>query len=377
MRTHITVSLVLATCLILVSGCGKPQGSAPDARLTAEVQRLGLPEVLARARQEATAQPTAESFDYLARALALSKQPKPARTAIEKAVSLDPNYEPSATVLAQALMQEGKDEAASQMMRGLLQKKPDASLASEVLCRVLLKQRKPSEAVTAADEALKHDARSGKLLWARADAKAALKQFDEAEKDYRRAMKLEPKNVPVRMGYVQSLMRAGKQEEGTKFAEETVSMAPNSADVRFMAASALHQAGKLDEALKEYKEALIINPAMIPAANNLALLLADRQQDCTTAVAWARKASVMAPRSVAVADTLGWALARDGQYSDAANVLRSVNKAWTNNPTVWYHLGWTLAKSGNKGEGVSLLQRAADSGGEVAAEALKALQEVR
>jgi cellulose synthase operon protein C len=375
MRTHITFALLLAALVISASGCGKSKGPTPDARLSADVQTLGLPEVLARSQEQVKAKPTAENYDYLARALALSRQPKPARAAIEKAVSLDPTYEPSGVVLAQALMQEGKTDSAVQMMRALLQKKPDASAASEVLCRALLKQNRPSEALTVAEEALKRDHKSTNLLWARADAKSALKQFEEAAKDHRRAMKMEPKSVPLRMAYVQTLMRSGKKDEATKFALDTIPLAPNSADVRFMTASALHQSGQLDEALKQYKETLIINPGMIPAANNLALLLADRQQDTGTAVAWARKAAALAPRSVAVADTLGWALGRDGQYGDAANILRGVNKAWGNNPVVWYHLGWVLARSGSKSEGISLLQRAANSKSEVAADALKALQE--
>lgn len=375
MRTHITFALLLAALVVSASGCGKSKSSAPDARLSADVQTLGLPEVLARSQELVKSQPTAENYDYRARALALARQPKLARTAIEKAVSLDPTYEPSAVVLAQALMQEGKDDAAVQMMRGLLEKNPGASKASEVLCRALLRQNKPSEALTVAEEAVKRDRKSASLLWARADAKSTLKQFDEAAKDHRRAMKLEPKSIPLRMAYVQTLMRSGKKDEATKFALDTIPLAPNSADVRFMTASALHQSGQFDEALKQYKETLIINPAMIPAANNLALLLADRQQDTSTAVAWARKAAAMAPRSVAVADTLGWALARDGQYGDAASILRGVNKVWDSNPVVWYHLGWVLAKSGSKSEGKSLLQRAANSKSEIAAEALKALQE--
>jgi|LSQX01.1.fsa_nt_gb tetratricopeptide (TPR) repeat protein len=375
MRIHITFALLLAALIICASGCGKSKIATPDARLSADVLSLGLPEVLARSQEQVKAEPTAENYDYRARALALGRQPKPARAAIEKAVSLDPTYEPSAVVLAQALMQEGKTEAAAQMMRALLQEKPGASAASAVLCRALLKQNRPSEALTVVEEALKRDRKSANLLWARADTKSTLKQFDEAAQDHRRAMKLDPKSIPLRMAYVQTLMLSGKKDEATEFALETVTLAPNSADVRFMTATALHQSGKLDEALKQYKETLIINPAMVPAANNLALLLADRQQDTGTAVAWARKAAAMAPRSVAVADTLGWALARDGQYGDAASILRGVSKTWTDNPVVWYHLGWVLAKSGSRAEGIALLRRAAKSKSEIAADALKALQE--
>ena len=374
MRNSIVAIMLVLFLTLAVSGCGR-KAADPDARLRTEVGRYGLPEVLSRAREAATKQPTAANFDYLARNYALAKQPKLGREALEKAVSLDPTYAPSALLLGRALLQEEKPAATEQMMRALLEKQPKSAEAAELLCRSLLKQNKTAEALPAIEEATKRDGKSAPLLWARAYTLAILKEFDKAEKDYRAAMKLEPKNVAMRMSYVQTLVVSGKKDEGAQIAVETVKLAPNSADVRFMAGSALHQAGKLDEALAQYKEALIINPAMIPAANNLALLLADRNQDTGTAVSWARKAAVLAPQSLAIADTLGWALVRDGQVEDGLPILREVNKAWKTNPTIWYHYGWALAKSGQKAEGLKLMQQAASSGSDCAAEAQKALRE--
>lgn len=375
MRNSMVALILVFLLALVVGGCGR-KAADPDVRLRAEVARYGLPEVISRAREAATKQATAANFDYLARGYALAKQPKLGREALEKSVSLDPTYTPSALLLARALLQEEKPAATEQMMRTLLEKQPKSPEAAELLCRSLLKQNKAADALTAIEEAIKHDGKSASLLWARADTLAILKEFDKAEKDYRTAMKLEPKNVALRMSYVQTLVVSGKKDEGAKVAVDTVELMPNSADVRFMAGSALHQAGQLDEALAQYKEALVINPAMIPAANNLALLLADRNQDTGTAVSWARKAAVLAPRSLAIADTLGWALARDGQVKDALPILREVNKAWKTNPTIWYHYGWALAKSGQKAEGLKLIQQAASSGSDCAAEAQKALREL-
>ena len=374
MRNYIVAIMLVLVLGLAVSGCGR-KAADPDARLRTEIGRYGLPEVISRAREAATKQPTAANFDYLARTYALGKQPQLGRQALEKAVSLDPTYAPSALLLGRALLQEEKAAAAEQMMRTLLAKQPDVDQAVELLCRSLLKQNKTAEALTTVEEAIKRNGNSVPLLWARADTQAILKEFDKSLKDYRAAMKLEPKNVAMRMSYVQTLVVSGKKDEGAQVAVETVALAPNSADVRFMAGSALHQAGKFDEALAQYKEALVINPAMVPAANNLALLLADRNQDTGTAVSWARKAAVLAPRSLAIADTLGWALARDGQLTDALPILREVNKTWQSNPTIWYHYGWALAKSGQKAAGLKLIQQAASSGSDCAAEAQKALRE--
>lgn len=374
MRTTFLCLLLVPLLAVIGAGCGsKPTG--PDARLSAEVQRYGLPETIARAREAVTQDGSAANYDFLARAYAMAKQPKPARENLNKAYSVDPTYEPTALLLARTLMQENKETASEQMMRTLLQKNPRSAEAAEILSRALLKQNRTSEVLPIVEEALKYDGKSVGLHWTRADTFAILKQYDKADKDYRYAMQRDSKNIPLRMAYVQTLVTGGKKDEGSKLALETVDLAPNSADVRFMAASALHQAGKLEEALAQYKEALVIKPDMIPAANNLALLLADRNQDTGTAVAWARKAAILAPKSLAIADTLGWALARDGQYKDALPILREVNKAWANNPTIWYHYGWTLVKAGQKAEGLKWLQQAAASASEATADAKKALQE--
>ena len=370
----VTTMLVLALALALAgAGCGRK--ADPDARLRSDVARYGLQEVVTRAQEASGKQATPANYDYLARALALGKQPKLARQALEKAVSLDPAYAPSALLLGGALLKEDKPQATEQMMRVLVEKQPKEDQAAELLCRALLKQNKTAEALTFIEEVIKRNGKSLPLLWARADTLAILKDYDKADKDYQAALRIEPKNIAMRMSYVQTLVSSGRNNEGAKLAAETVALAPNSADVRFLAGGALHQAGKVDEALAQYKEALIINPAMVPAANNLALLLADRNQDTGTAVSWARKAAVLAPQSLAIADTLGWALVRDGQLTDGLPILREVNKAWANNPTVWYHYGWALAKAGQKVAGLKLIQQAAASGSDCATDAQKALRE--
>jgi tetratricopeptide (TPR) repeat protein len=279
-------------------------------------------------------------------------------------------------LLGRTLLQEGKGATVEQMMRVLLEKQPRSDEAAEVLCRALLAQSKPTEALAAVEEAIKRVGNSKSLLWARADTLAVLKQYDKSEHDYSAAMKSDPKSIPLRMSFVQTLVTAGKTDEGAKLAVETAQLAPNVAEVHFMAGGALYQAGRVDEGLAQYKEALVIKPDMVPAANNLALLLADRNQDTGTAVAWARKAAAAAPGNIAIADTLGWALARDGRVEEALPILREVHSAWKTNPTVWYHYGWALAKSGKMSEGLKWIQQAASSGSDCAAAARKALQEL-
>lgn len=375
MRKPTVAVLLLLALAAIAGGCGRRQVADPDARVKAEITRYGMPETIARAREQVAAKPSAETYDHLARALLAGKQPRPSREALQKAVSLDPAYPPSAVMLARALMQDGKMAPAEQMMRTVLAKHPREAAAQDVLARVLLSQGRASEALTGLQEALKQNPKSAELVWARADAQAVLKDYERACQDYQAAIALQPKTIGLRASYVETLMGMGKRAEAGKAALEAVALAPNSAEVRFLAGTTLHQAGQLDEALVQYKEALVIDPAMVLAANNLALLLADRRQETGTAVAWARKAAKLQPRSLDIADTLGWALARDGRYQEGLRLLQQVNRRWPGQPPIWYHLGWTLVKAGQKAEGVKWLRQAAGSRSEIAAEARKALAE--
>lgn len=367
--------MLLIPALLLVAGCGR-RTSDPESRLKGDLQRYGVQETVARAKDAVKADPSAANYDYLARALSRANQPKEARQALQKAVSLDPAYAPSSLLMARLLMDRGKTDAAEILTRRVLEKAPDSAAGNELLGRILLKQGKAADSETILTAAIKHNSRDARLQWALADTQSVLKRYEEALKHYRRAIKLDPDQLRIRMCLVQTLMAMGKQDQAAAEALTVVDKQPDSADVRFMAASALHELGRLDEAITQYREALVIDPSMVPAANNLALLLADQNQDIGTAVSWARKAAQLAPRNPAVSDTLGWALARSGAYSEAIGVLRRTQKSEPNNPAISYHLGWALAKSGQKAAGLPLLQKAAKSTNkEVSDQARKALQE--
>lgn len=354
--------LILAVAVVLAAGCQRRQANSPDARVDAEIAKVGGAEAVARSLDRIKANPTAENYDLLARAYAKLKRPKQAREALEKAVSLDPTYAPASLLYARVLMDDSKYDQAEPLIQRVLQRDANDARAQELLARLLMAQNRVKEAEPMLASGVKEHGDDAALLWAYGDALTILKQYDEAEKQYKRAVKLDPKNVRIRMSYTQMLLYALKYDQVPEQAREVAKMAPDSDEMQFMAGSALHQAGKEDEAITHYREALIINPNNLPAANNIALLLADRKQDTGTAVAWARKAAALAPKNPAVVDTLGWALVRDGNVKEGLDVLRAVNKAWPSNAIIQYHLGWTLVKAGQKAEGMALLQKAATSG---------------
>ena len=370
--------VAVAAVILTASGCGRPRSLfEPTPRVQREVLKYGTEEAVARAQERADSERTVQAYGDLAQTYALTKQPKLARQTLEKAVSLDPTYPRTAVLLARILLSEGKGVEAEKLARGILTKYPNQPEASETLARCLMGQGKQEQAQQVLTTALQSHGNRAELHWAQADLFAIQGRFDDSLKQYQQALKLSPQNTSLRLSYIRPLMAKGDKEQAVAEALKAVEQQPSSADVRFMAGATLQQAGRDSEALAQYKETLVLDPGMFAAANNLALLLADRQQDTSAAVTWARRAVQGAPRSLACADTFGWALARDGQYQQGLSVLRVVHKAWPDNPAVWYHLGWTLVKAGQKDEGLKLLRQTAESGRDDAAkQAQKALEEL-
>jgi tetratricopeptide (TPR) repeat protein len=361
MRRSLSLLVILTLVAAVVCGCGAKRSHDPQARLDAEVEQYGQAEALARANERVQKDPSAANYDLLGRACAKVGKKNAAREAMEKAVSLDPSYAPSALLLARLLMEEGKAPAAEAMIRRILQKDPASPDGVELLSRLLMSENRANEAEPLVAGALKRHGDSAALHWAYADVLTIQKRYDDAEKEYQRAIRIEPKQVRIRMAFAQMLLFARKMEEAAAQAREVARLDHESAEVQFAAASILHQSGHADEALPLYREALIINPSMLPAANNLAQLLADEGTDTGTGLAWARKAAAIAPHNPAVLDTLGWALVRDGNFEQGLPLLRAVYSKWSANPAIQYHLGWALVKNGQKAEGMQLLQRAAAS----------------
>jgi tetratricopeptide (TPR) repeat protein len=367
----------LAVTVLASAGCGKRRSllePAPRARKAFE--SLGADEAVARAQSRAQRERSADAYTELAQIYTLANQRRPAREALQQAVKVEPTFAPAAVMLGSIRLEEGRGAAAEKLMRDLLAAHRDVPEAAEILGRALLGQKKVDEAESIVRDALKRHRNIPGLYWVLGDILGWRGQYQGSAVNLARAVALSPKLPELRLAHAQALLGAGDKAAAAQAVQQAVALAPESARVRFLAGTVLCGAGQADEAIAQYREGLVLDPANPALANNMALVLADEQRDTSAAVSWARKAIAAVPQSLAVADTLGWALARDGQLADALPLLRQVHKQWPTNPAVSYHLGWALATSGKRAEGLALLRQAAGGGrNDVAPQAQKALGE--
>jgi tetratricopeptide (TPR) repeat protein len=100
-----------------------------------------------------------------------------------------------------------------------------------------------------------------------------------------------------------------------------------------------HMSGHEAEARKGYEELLEKNPRFAPAANNLAFMLAEKDEDLPRAFLLAQAARDAAPDDPQVADTLGWVLFKQRAYPRAEAILKEAAEKMPDNAEVFYHLG--------------------------------------
>ena len=107
-----------------------------------------------------------------------------------------------------------------------------------------------------------------------------------------------------------------------------------------------------------YEKLLTVAPDNVMALNNLAYLYAQNLGQLDKGYQLARHALDLAPTDSSTADTLGWILYQQGQYSSALNLLRDSAAKLDAEPDVPYHLGMICYAMGDEVNARAALQRA-------------------
>jgi tetratricopeptide (TPR) repeat protein len=165
--------------------------------------------------------------------------------------------------------------------------------------------------------------------------------------------------VLVKLGQLR--MRSGEQQKGIEDLRKAATLAPKDSKVQEALATALHLTGRAPEAVPVYVASLKLDPTNAGAANNLAWLYADQNNNLDEALRLARLAVQKEPDNPNYADTLAHVYARKNMHDSAVQVMRSVV---TKNPRIAgyrIHLATVLLDGGNKDEARAELAAASRS----------------
>jgi superkiller protein 3 len=220
---------------------------------------------------------------------------------------------------------------------------------------------------------------------------AGERRFDEAEKLWRRALRLDPNYFPAlfNLGYL--FFSSGRAAESRPWLEGAVRVQSKDFNARYLLGQVLQSAGDRDAALRQWRAALAIQPnhsklmqVMIveyekglyyQEAQSLALralelnpggldfyLLAihacQNARDLAAGLDIARRAAARFPDSARAQFEYGFHLQRDGQLAEAVDVLKRAMELDPSYEEPFYFYGDLLVIQGRDEAAVPYLRRA-------------------
>jgi tetratricopeptide (TPR) repeat protein len=184
------------------------------------------------------------------------------------------------------------------------------------------------------------------------------KNYAQAEQEYRKAIELDSSLFQAYLSLAGTYLRMGKQDHAIKEYEAVLAKDTNSIQAHMMLGIIHGNRGEYNKAQSRYETILKLNPRFVPAANNLAWIIAQQGGNLDVALGHAQTAREGKPDDPYVADTLGWVYYKKNAFLLAVNLLKEAVEKMPNEPAVQYHYGMAQAKNNNPAEAKKALQTA-------------------
>lgn len=239
-----------------------------------------------------------------------------------------------------------------------LKRKPTAIEPIAQIASIKLAQGKSDEARKRVEQQLEQAPQSPLLHNLLGQLSANAKNYVQAEQEYRKAIELDNGMFQAYLNLAGVYLHLGKQDHAMKEYEEVLTKAPDSIQAHMML-GIIHEGRKeFDKAQARYETILKLNPRFVPAANNLAWIMAQQGGNLDVALAHAQTAREGNPEDPRIADTLGWIYYKKNAFLLAVNLLKESADKLPNEPDVHYHYGMAQAKNNNATEAKKALQTA-------------------
>lgn len=275
----------------------------------------------------------------IARQQLLVKDFSGAAYSLEKALSSAPGDVPALALFSSVELSRGDGPKAEQYARQVINAAPASPTGHYLLAEAAAARGQPAAALD------------------------ALRKANELEKSGASLVRL-----------MQALIAQGDGRKAVDLANAWLRQHPRDASVRGALAEVFVRQRDFAAARTQYTAILADAPNDLDALNNLANVLIELND--AKAVETAERGLKLAPRSIALLDTAGWAHHRFGSGDRALQLLRDARLRAPGNPDVKYHLAAALAKAGRQAEARAELNSALQGGVNFASadEARKLLQ---
>jgi len=316
----------------------------------------------------------------------------PAIASLQQLLKQQPQIVPAQLLLAEAYRNQGSLDGAVQIYRGLEKAYPTNAVFPLLLGTTLLQQKDNAGARTALDQSLKLAPDSMQVFEQLANLDLMEKQYAAALQRVQQKIGQYPKSAALQMLLANVLVASGDTNQAESALSKAIELQPDAQQPYLMLAqlyttanqnqkaiadlqaalsknptntAALLLMGMTYNAEKEYKDArdayekvLAVSPKNALALNNLAYLYAENLGQPDKGLQLARQVRDLATADPAVADTLGWVLFRNGQYSSALSLERESAAKLATVPEIQFHLAMTCYMMGDEANARTAFQRA-------------------
>jgi TolB-like protein/DNA-binding winged helix-turn-helix (wHTH) protein/tetratricopeptide (TPR) repeat protein len=148
---------------------------------------------------------------------------------------------------------------AEDLFREAVRRDPSFARAWAGLADALL-TRARSEALEAAETAIALDDGLAEAHSAKATILTHMLRWEWAEREYRKAIALDPSYVPARYFYSEHLVARGRMNEALEQARHAMTLDPKSAIAAHVSGVTKYYAGAYDDALRDFRQALVLDP---------------------------------------------------------------------------------------------------------------------
>jgi putative PEP-CTERM system TPR-repeat lipoprotein len=272
---------------------------------------------------------------------------------------LEPQSPSALLKLAAAQAKQRDFTGAARSLRQAQRTSPDNEAIARDLVAVYLAAGKHDEALSVAKaiQVRKPEAALGHAL--EGDVHASRKNWPEAERVYRVALKATPQSSAIAIGLCRVMSASGRKSESAKFAKDWISRNPADVSMRLYVADTSLAAKDYKAAVLQYETLLDRAPNNVPALNNLAWTLGKLNDP--RAVVLAERAVELAPNSPPVLDTLGMLHVEQGDPKKGLEYLARARSLAPNRKDLRLHYAMGLIQVGHAEQGKAELQELASS----------------
>jgi len=181
-----------------------------------------------------------------------------------------------------------------------------------------------------------------------------------AEREYRRAMELNPNYPTAHHWYALMLAALGRHEEAIREIKRAQEVDPLSLIINSASARILHLAGRHEPAIEQYRRTLEMDPNFLPPLREIGMpyLKAGRPQEGIGAV---QKTLALAPGDTFALGLLGHLYAALGKRAEALKVLEQLHRLSREKYELPYELALVYHGLGDKKQALSWLEKACES----------------